>query len=1113
MNRSVENKSCIVCKDKTLHPIFRCKRFLELNPEKRLDLVRLHKLCELCLRKNHKRMQCTSTETEFGWIAGGRLQGTNTNNFSCYFLKDNDSVDDTLKLFFELESLGIKDDPCYRKDDQAMNIFKETVQYNNNRYVVELPFRKHWNELSNNISVAKQRFQSLWGRLRRDKTLYTQYKETIQDYLNQGIIEKVNDTEINVHKPMYYLPHQAIKKEGRVTTSTRIVFDAASHQANELSLNDCLWPGPNLNPNLLDVLINFRLNRVAISSDIRQAFLQICLADKHKDFVRFLWTDSNPRIGEKLTLQVYRFNRVIFGVNSSPFLLAATIKYHIEKYNEIHPITVQHLDSFMYVDDWITGQDTREEALFMSRHAKNIMKEAGMEMRKWISNDTVLMAQWAAEGFDTHPMDASIRLGTNKTKVLGMAWQTLDDCLTLDTKDNLRIPRLVLDSTNDEVSDLIEIHIFCDASKLAYGAAAYVKLLGALVAARLSSRVQEIVRKKKECKVFHWTDSKIVLFWIKGSSKRWKQFVANRVQEISELTDPDSWFHCSGQDNPSDFLSRGLSVDTLISNNKWWTGPAFLRTDELPKTVSECPELNEVDYLPELKSKDSKEHTVLTLNFNQTFFDHLLSRSNKFLTIVRVLSFLYRFLFNIRNPTNKKTGPLTSDEMKEAEIYLMKQVQLSSFYKEIRAMQNGDDICNKSKILNLSPFLDDKGIIRVGGRLKHSRLPYSSKHPILLPAKSKLTIIIVKYYHEKYFHLGPQHLLYQVRLKYWPIHGRNICRKVVHNCVICFKFNPKICSQKMGDLPKERITPEKVFNSTGIDLCGPFFIKNKYQRKGPEIKVYVCIFICLVTKAIHLEIISDLTSQALIAALKRFISRRGKCHKIFSDNGTNMIGANREIKALSKLVRDREESLFAFFAEEGIEWSFIPPRSPNWGGLWEANIKSLKYHFKRVAGNSKFSYEELLTLITQIEAILNSRPLTPLSSDVDDLEVLTPAHFLIGRPITAIVEPSLLQCESNRLNVWQRITKSVQTIWKRWSLSYLNSLQQRKKWIVNKENLKLGDMVLIREENLPPCKWLLGRVVKIYMGKDKKVRVVDIKTGKGIYKRSINRLSILPIEN
>ncbi|GFU30526.1 DUF1758 domain-containing protein [Trichonephila clavipes] len=364
--------------------LYKCETRLDdlevsrIEPRKRLDLVRLHKLCELCLRKTtkgcnvlrrmcahvakkHSRSLCTAAiDDRKKWVIpsaelpvltnpedresnvvdsstqntvlsstasqhrknvlistgsvflrnneGRELKcpvifdsASNINIISrkmCDFL-DNDSVDDTLKLFFELESLGIKDDPCYRKDDQAMNIFKETVQYNNNRYVVELPFRKHWNELSNNISVAKQRFQSLWGRLRRDKTLYTQYKETIQDYLNQGIIEKVNDTEINVHKPMYYLPHKAIKKEGRVTTSTRIVFDAASHQANELSLNDCLWPGPNLNPNFLDVLINFRLNRVAISSDIRQAFLQICLADKHKDFVRFLWTDSNPRIGEK----------------------------------------------------------------------------------------------------------------------------------------------------------------------------------------------------------------------------------------------------------------------------------------------------------------------------------------------------------------------------------------------------------------------------------------------------------------------------------------------------------------------------------------------------------------------------------------------------------------------------------------------------------------------------------------------------------------------------------------------------------------------------------------------------------------------------------------------
>ncbi|GBM79999.1 hypothetical protein AVEN_203766-1, partial [Araneus ventricosus] len=690
-----------------------------------------------------------------------------------------------------------------------------------------------------------------------------------------------------------------------------------------------------------------------------------------------------------------------------------------------------------------------------------------------------------------------------------------------------------------------------------------LELCAAVLLSKLMRRVLRAL-KLEVSKTYFWTDSTIVLSWLEKECKELKTFVANRISIIRTLTVAEQWNHVPSKQNPADLISRGMdpvklqlcelwwspsfllqpemtkcrdsSIETndlyirelksnpsdllsrghkaesLLHHEGWWNGPSVLQSDELPETVCECSDPDE-DYLPELKSKNSKADIVLTLNSNKTFFDYIVNRSNRILTVVRILSFLFRFISNCRNPESKRKGPLTSEELSEAEHYLIKQCQFEVFSAEVAAMMSGDNISNKSKILNLSPFLDNKGVMRVGGRLENSQLPYSGKHPIILPSKGKLTEMIVRYYHEKYFHLGPQHLLFQVRQKYWPIHGRNVCRKIVHNCVVCFKVKPKEYSQKMGNLPKERITPDKVFSSTGIDLCGPFLIKNKYQRKGPEIKVYVCIFICLVTKAIHLEIISDLTSQSLIATLKRFISRRGKCHKIFSDNGSNMVGANRALRDLNKLVRDRNESLYAFFAEENIEWSFIPPRSPNWGGLWEANIKAFKYHFKRVAGNSKFSYEELLTLTTQIEAILNSRPLTPLSADVDDLEVLTPAHFLIGRPITAIVEPSLIDFETNRLNVWQRITKSVQTIWKRWSLSYLNGLQQRKKWVVNNENLKIGDMVLIREENLPPCKWLLGRVIALYPGQDNKVRVVDVKTSKGIYKRSINKLSVLPIEN
>ncbi|GFX98177.1 integrase catalytic domain-containing protein [Trichonephila clavipes] len=212
------------------------------------------------------------------------------------------------------------------------------------------------------------------------------------------------------------------------------------------------------------------------------------------------------------------------------------------------------------------------------------------------------------------------------------------------------------------------------------------------------------------------------------------------------------------------------------------------------------------------------------------------------------------------------------------------------------------------------------------------------------------------------------------------------------------------------------------------------------------------------------------------------------------------------------LVCKPDEALASYMASEGIDWKFLPPRAPNFGGLWEADVKSFKFYLKRVVGNIRLTYEEFLTVIIQIEGMLNSRPLVPLSSDLDDLNVLTPSHFLIGRSITSIVEPDLTNLNENRLDNWQKITKIIQLIWKRWSVDYLNSLQQRNKWHFEKKNAKIGDMVIIKEDNLPSCQWSLGRINNIYPGKDSKVRVVEVKTTRGIFKRPISKLCILPIE-
>ncbi|GFU43352.1 uncharacterized protein TNCV_4089771 [Trichonephila clavipes] len=473
------------------------------------------------------------------------------------------------------EAIGIKAESSCDPDDQAMQHFKSSVRFNSGRYEVGFPWKGHTQELNDNFSVAEKRVKSLTRRFIRDPTLYKQYSEILKEYESQGIIERVLETEKPTDRAVFYLPHQAVFRQESLTTKMRIVFDASSHEDGQPSLNDCIW------------------------SDIKS-------------------NQTDP-----YKFQVYRFKRVMFGVNVSPFLLSAIIKHHIENYREQYPAATEMLDTCLYVDDVISGADDISQALKVSKDAETIMKNASMKLRKWNSNDQTLMRTWEREGLETHPRHPDDSSKIPSSKVLGIPWDVVHDYFTIDVKGllqldtsktitkelcfnqlgkytiqlgschptqlgsnayyknfgygKLKVPRKILDSSGD--SSEVQIHTFSDASQKAYGAAAFLRVKHKdrvsvdLVTSK--SRVAPLKRSEVFNQSLFWTDSQVTLHWIKGPSHRWKPFVANRVREIQSLTDPNSWFHCSGKDNPADLLTRGISVDALTTNSSGGMDPRF----------------------------------------------------------------------------------------------------------------------------------------------------------------------------------------------------------------------------------------------------------------------------------------------------------------------------------------------------------------------------------------------------------------------------------------------------------------------------------------------------------------------------------------------------------
>jgi hypothetical protein len=660
----------------------------------------------------------------------------------------------------------------------------------------------------------------------------------------------------------------------------------------------------------------------------------------------------------------------------------------------------------------------------------------------------------------------------------------------------------------------IELHHFSDASMTGYGCCSYVRQFNAigevacnllmaksrvtpskittiprleLQAATLATKLSSLLRKELVIDIaeeYFYTDSEIVLGYISNNAKRFQTFVANRVQQIKNTTGAHQWKHIKTMDNPADYATRGATINDL-EDAFWFQGPEFLTRG---KYIAPDGEQN---YAVDPADPEVKMSTTFAMVKDEPLLSPIVERLKRFSTLHSVVKAV-----EVKNRLSrlymKQVKDVTSNHMPDRDYFqalnhVVHEFQCEFYAEEIKLLAKRQPLPKKNPLLKLDPFLDDKMILRVGGRLSRAtNISEAERHPIIVPRKSHLATLVVRSCHDTH-HQGRGITIGMIRDKgFWIISCTSVVKSYIYHCTTCRKLRHNPQSQKMSDIPAIRTEELGPFVHTGMDCFGPFQVKNGRRY----CKAYGVIFTCLSSRAVHLELLDDLSADSFINALRCLIAIRGQVTTLVSDQGTNFKGAQHELKAALDEMDDNK--LKAFLSNQMIDFKYNAPTASHAGGVWERLVRIIRSILVTLLSKLIHPPDSatLRVFLYEAMAIINGRPLTQHTlHDPMSLKPLTPNDILLMKTTVLVPPPGKFDEDYPRKR-WRYVQTLTNQFWKRWRQQYVQDLQMRQKWHTSKRNLRPGDIVLVKDENQFRGNWVIGRVEKVTPGDDGLVRKV-----------------------